>query len=170
MSGSERRSHIIDEIKRAGEPISGSALAKKYRVSRQVVVQDIALLRAAGYDVVSTTRGYQLMTETSQRRIYRVHHQDDQIQDELNTIVDLGGCILDVYVDHDVYGRINAVLNIRSRRDVEQFMQQILTGRAKPLNKLTSGEHWHTVEAHSQEILDLIERELERKGYLMAAK
>ena len=166
MTGEERRNQIIQMIMRAKEPISGSALAKACEVSRQVIVQDIALLRASDYDVISTPRGYLLKTPVSCTRVYCVEHDHEQIEDELNTFVDLGGRIKDVMVEHEVYGSLKVELPIRSRKDVRDFVKDINTGRSTPLMNLTPYLHYHTVEAESEEILDLIEEELKIKGYL----
>lgn len=166
MTGEERRERILDAIRAAGKPISGSALASECRVSRQIVVQDIALLRAAGYDIVSTTRGYLLQSPAALTRTYGVKHEDSQIEEELNAIVDMGGRVLDVYVEHSVYGKLRAELSIGSRRQVREFLDRIQNGKAQPLNNLTSGKHWHTVEAEGEETLDLIGQTLQKMGLL----
>lgn len=181
MTGEERRSEIINTMRQTKTPISGSALARKFQVSRQVIVQDIALLRASNVEIDSTSRGYRLAetdskpemrerTETAVRRVFQVCHTDEQIEDELNTIVDMGGKALDVFVDHNVYGAIRADLSIFCRRHVREFVENISAGTSVPLKNLTSGVHYHTVEADSEEILDLIEKELDKKGYLMKGK
>lgn len=167
MTGEERRENILSAMRGAKKPLSGSALAKECQVSRQVVVQDIALLRAAGYPIFSTTRGYLLEQPTSVSRVFRVKHTDSQIEDELNTIVDMGGFVRDVYVEHGVYGRLEAELHIGSRRQVQEFLEQIRSKEAQPLNNLTSGDHCHTVEADSEQTLDIIEQALREKGYLL---
>ena len=94
-------------------------------------------------------------------------HTDDEIEEELNAIVDMGGSAVDVFVEHEVYGSLKAPLNISSRRQVKLFVDEIQSGKSRPLNNLTSGLHWHTVEADSEETLDLIEEELNRKGFLV---
>jgi len=166
MTGEKRRDKIIENIKESETPVSGSELAKRFDVSRQVVVQDIALLRASGYDILSTTKGYVVNQSPTFNRVIHVRHKDDQIQEELNAIVDLGGRVLDVFVEHPVYGRLNAELDIHSRRDVDNFMKQLKLGHATPLNRLTSGEHWHTIEADNKDILDIIEKKLGKMGLL----
>lgn len=166
MTGEERRLQILNAIKEADAPISGAALAKKYHVSRQIIVQDIARLRAASYDIFSTNRGYMINLPSGLTRTFCVSHTDDEIEDELNSIVDMGGSAVDVFVKHEVYGSLKAPLNISSRRQVKLFVDEIRTGKSSPLKNLTSGLHWHTVEADSEETLDLIEEELARKGYL----
>lgn len=167
MTGSERRDAIINEIRNSQTPVSGSKLAALFDVSRQVVVQDIALIRAAGYDIISTNRGYILNTSHAVTRIFKVSHTDEQLEDELCSIVDLGGKILNVMVNHRVYGRMEATLDIGSRRKVRQFMEDIRNGKSSPLKNITSNYHYHTVEADSEETLDMIEEMLKKKGYLV---
>ena len=167
MTGEERRLRILHTIKEANVPVSGAALAKKYQVSRQVIVQDIARLRAANYDIFSTNRGYLIHTPYGITRTFCVSHTDEEIEDELNTIVDMGGKVSDVFVEHEVYGSLKAPLNISSRHQAKLFAEEIRSGKSRPLKNLTSGLHWHTVEADSEETLDLIEKELIRKGYFV---
>jgi len=99
-------------------------------------------------------------------RQFKVCHTNDQTADELNTIVDLGGCVVDVMINHRVYGKMTAPLNIKSRRDVQTFLHSIATGKSTPLMNITSGYHFHTVSAEQTEILDEIETALQEKGYL----
>ncbi len=166
MTGEERREEILNTIAEAVKPVSGTALAEKYHVSRQVIVQDIALLRAAHQPIVATNRGYLMKKDEAAQRVISVYHEDDQIEDELNTIVDLGGIVKDVFITHAVYGQLSAKLDVRSRRNVQEFLEKISSGEAQPLKNLTCGFHSHTVEAGSEEELDLIEEELRRKGYV----
>lgn len=167
MTGKERRNEIINLIKSINDPISGTELAKRYGVSRQVIVQDIALLRAENYDIFSTTRGYILQKSAFYTRIFDTCHRDDQIEDELNTIVDLGGIIVDVFIRHEVYGNLKAELGINNRRAVKEFITKIQNGSSTPLKNLTSGRHFHTVQADSEKVLDMIEKELREKGYIV---
>lgn len=166
MTGEERRVEILNSIKNAKSPISGTTLSQKYHVSRQVIVQDIALLRAAKHGIFSTTRGYLLNAPAAVTKVFCVTHTDSQIEDELNTIVDMGGRVLDVFVEHGVYGQLRADLQVSSRRNVSDFIKQIETGEALPLKNLTSGKHWHTVEADSEQVLEIVEDALRQKGYL----
>jgi transcriptional regulator of NAD metabolism len=117
MEGTERRSKIIELLKNSATPISGSELAKQLLVSRQVIVQDIALLRAVNKNILSTTKGYLLYYQEQQKvnRCFYVKHSTEQIKDELLTIVDYGGTVLDVIVSHEIYGSIEADLIIHSR-------------------------------------------------------
>ena len=166
MVGKERREDILNTIKTLKKPISGTELAKKYGVSRQVIVQDMAILRAENHKIYSTNRGYLLENNFAIKKVYSVSHTDEEIEDELKTIVDLGGTIIDVFVEHQVYGSLKANLNINSRRKVDEFLEKLKSGEANPLKNLTFGKHFHTVEADSEETLNLIEKELKEKGYL----
>lgn len=166
MTGSERRQDLLKLLSETKLPISGTALAKQFSVSRQVIVQDMALLRAQGHDVLSTNRGYLIQTPLRVSRIFKVFHNSDQIADELCTIVDLGGTAQDVFVHHKIYGKIQAPLNIASRRDVQLFLGELQSGKSTPLKDVTSGYHYHTVTADSDDTLDLIQQELKTKGYL----
>ena len=94
-------------------------------------------------------------------------HSDDQIEDELNTIVDLGGIVVDVFIRHEVYGNLKAELGINNRRAVKEFIDKIKNGSSTPLKNLTSGRHFHTVQADSEKVLDMIEDELREKGYIV---
>lgn len=167
MTGQDRRENIIGQIQKSEVPLSGTRLASMYHVSRQVIVQDIALIRASGYDIISTNRGYILNTVKSARRVYKVQHTDEQLEDELCSIVDLGGFVKNVMVNHRVYGRIEVELNVGSRRRVAEFMDDIRNGKSSPLKNITSNYHYHTVTADKEETLDLIEDMLRERGYLV---
>lgn len=167
MTGSDRRQEILKNIKESDRPVSGSKLAKDYDVSRQVIVQDIALLRASGYDIISTNRGYVLEGQSCAERVFKVRHTDEQLETELCTIVDLGGQVKNVMVNHKVYGHIEAELGITSRRKVKEFLEDIESGKSTPLKNITSDYHYHTVTADSEETLGLIEDELRKLGFLV---
>ena len=165
-NGQERRQMILQLLKSSGVPLSGSALGKKTGVSRQVVVQDIALLRREGHAILSTPRGY--MTEQISRyvRLFKMCHTEAETEQELNAIVDLGGSVLDVIVNHRAYGKITAPLDIKSRRDVQAFIGEIKSGKSSLLMNVTSGYHFHHIGADSQDILDEIQEKLKNLGFL----
>lgn len=169
MEGAERREKMIQLLQETKEPIPGARLAKEMGVSRQVIVQDIALLRAVDKNIISTNKGYMLFHSkpNEHTRSFHVRHTDDQITDELNTIVDCGGSVKDVTVEHPIYGQISVDLIIRSRLDVDNFVAQVQKYQTKPLNNLTDGAHFHTVTAPDEAVLDHIETELNKKGYLI---
>lgn len=167
MTGSERRKEIIRCIQESTVPVPGRQLAALYSVSRQVIVQDIALIRAGGYDIISTNRGYILNGPKTVSRVYKVKHTDEQLEEELCAIVDLGGYIENVMVNHRVYGHMEAELHIGSRRGIKEFIEDIKSGKSSPLKNITSDYHYHQVNADSEETLDMIEAELRGKGFLV---
>ena len=171
MDGEKRREAILNLLKGQQKPISGNYLAQTYEVSRQVIVQDIALLRAMGYDILATARGYILNEEVEKmyKRIVLVKHTELETEDELNTIVDNGGRIRNVIILHPVYGELVGDLMLRTRRDIKEFVAKLKETKANPLLKLTDGTHMHTIEASSEEELDIIEQELKEKGYIVGA-
>lgn len=166
MTGNERRKMILSALRETETPLSGEKLGKAAHVSRQVVVQDIALLRTEGYPIVSTNRGYLMALPHRRMRTLKCHHTVEQTEDELITIVDLGGEVVDVVVNHRVYGKMSAMLNIKNRRDVKHYIDSIRSGKSSPLMLVTSGYHFHHIAADSEEALDEIEAALQEKGYL----
>ncbi len=167
MDGTERRKYIIKTLHRSKNPVSASKFAEKLGVSRQVIVNDVALLRANGQNIASANRGYILHGDDKNiSRVFKVWHTKGQTEDELTTIVDLGGTVEDVFVYHKVYGIITAPLKIKSRLDVKKYLDAFKDGKSSLLSDITSGFHYHTVSADSTEILDLIQAELKAKGYL----
>ncbi|MDO5292610.1 MAG: transcription repressor NadR [bacterium] len=169
MDGKERRDKIVELLGSSADAISGNQLAKILGVSRQVVVQDIALLRATNKNIISTTRGYMLyiVEDLKATRSFLVRHTTEQIEDELCVIVDNGGKVLDVTVMHDIYGQIQADLIIKTRQEVYEFVEKVKTKRTVPLKELTDGIHVHTVEADSENVLDRIEDALRERGFLV---
>lgn len=166
MSGEERRGKIIQALKNSDKAVSATTLAKEFDVSRQVIVQDVALPRANGKNIFSTNRGYLIQEDEETTRVFKVQHEDDEVEKELTTIVDLGGTVEDVFVYHKVYGVLRAEMNIKSRMDIRNYMEEIRSGKSSLLKNVTSGYHYHTVRAERVEILDMIQEELQKKGLL----
>lgn len=168
MDGDQRREEIKKMLNNALTPLSGSKLGKILGVSRQVIVQDIALLRAEGLDIIATARGYVLYknTEQKQKRIIMVQHRHEDIEDELNIIVDFGGIIRNVIIEHPIYGEMEGSMMVENRQDVKSFVESIREFETYPLMNLTNGIHMHTIEAKDVKTLDQIEKELGEKGYL----
>ena len=123
MNGTERRRQLTALLRGQDGPLSGDALAERLQVSRQVIVQDIALLRANGEQIVSTNRGYILNAPTQCSRVFKVRHTEEEAEEEMNLIIDLGGRIEDVFVYHRVYGVIRTEMNLRSRWDIQKYLQ-----------------------------------------------
>lgn len=170
MTGDERRSKILQKLQETDIPLSGTALAKAFHVSRQIIVQDIALMRAENHSILSTNKGYLLRNENAEdaqpKRVFFVKHTVEQIRDEFNAVIELGGKILDVAVEHELYGQICVDLLIENAADVADFCEKFQNCRDNPLNILTGNCHYHTVSAPSERLLDLIENELRSMGIL----
>ena len=168
MSGSERRQRIVELLMVADEPLSGTALAKELGVSRQIIVQDMALLRTrSDLDIVSTYQGYLLhRTEKPFSRVFKVRHSTERTEEELLEIVDLGGHVEDVFVYHRVYGVVKGQLGIRSRKDIRAFMERLKESCSAPLMLITDEYHYHTVTAEEPETLDQIQFRLGELGLL----
>ena len=168
MDGKTRRQEILCLLTQASRPISGNTLANTLGVSRQVIVQDIALLRTER-PILATAQGYLLYAPPvpERRRAFLVKHSHDEIYDELATIVALGGRVLDVIVEHDVYGELRADLNLATLEDVDRFCRLLAESSSGPLFPISAGVHLHTVEASSEETLLKIESALRNSGYLL---
>lgn len=144
MHSDERRRAIAEILRASDGPISASALAERFSVSRQIVVGDIALLRSAGEEILATPRGYVTPNEAHGlvRRV-AVKHAPQEMEEELNAIVDHGCTVVDVIVDHPVYGQLTGPLQISNRYEVGQFIERC--ENAEPLSRLTDGIHLHTL-------------------------
>ncbi len=165
--GEERRKNIIGLLTAKDGAVAGGELSKKLGVSRQIIVQDISLLRAEGYEILSTHTGYVIKSFPLKERIYKLRHTSEETEDELLSIVALGGTVVDVHVWHKVYGKVSAGLNIFSERGVSHFIEGIKSGKSTELMNITAGYHYHTVRAETEDTLDKIEKMLGEKGYLI---
>lgn len=168
MTGNERRAMILDNL--SSKPVSASALAAKFEVSRQVIVSDIALLRASGCPITSTPRGYVVDSKLERRGIHKVimcRHLNDGIEDEIYTIVDNGATILDVIVEHSVYGQIQIDLDISSRYECDEFLKKLKASSAAPLAELTMGVHFHTILCPDEECYERVIAALRKKHILV---
>ena len=170
MTGEARREQIKQMLVEARQPLTGTALARALHVSRQIIVQDIALMRAEHLPILSTNKGYTLgpdAVRTQQpKRVFFVRHTTDRVMEEFMAVIDLGGRILDVSVEHDLYGPIRADLLIENAQDAADFVERLEKRRDPPLKVLTDDCHFHTVSAPSEKLLDLIEAELRSRGFL----
>lgn len=166
MKVSERRKEIVNLLSSSKEPVSGGKLSERFDVSRQIIVQDIAVLKGAGYEILSTHNGYLIQKTPLAERVFKLKHTTEQTEDELNCIVDFGGTVVDVFVWHKIYGKISATLNICSRLQVKQFLEGVRTGKSTELMNVTGGYHYHTIRASTEEILDKIGSALLEKNYI----
>lgn len=167
MDAKMRRDTIMRFLEHSQQPISATALAKECQVSRQLIVGDVALLRASGVQIVATPRGYLLEQESNElEKVIAVIHKKEHLQDELETIVGQGGSILDVIVEHPLYGELRGNLHIHSLYDVEQFIKRSEHSKAQPLSSLTEGIHLHTIRVHDEQCYQRILTKLKEKNYL----
>lgn len=168
MNGQERRNAVMARLREANGPISAGKLAEDYGVTRQIIVADIALLRAAGHRITAASRGYVLESaaEGLVKRI-AVKHGGEDVAQEFYAVVDNGGKVLDVIIEHSVYGRISVDLNIASRYDADEFVSRMGEAGANPLSLLTEGLHIHTLSVRDEETFSRIVRRLSELGILI---
>lgn len=166
MTTAQRRDEILKILRHSEAPVAARDLAARFSVSRQVIVQDMAVIRASTSGILSTTRGYMLQQDLCCCREFKVRHSQEETARELNLIVDCGGHIKNISISHRVYGRISAEMDIRSRQDVADFIASFQGGQSGVLSGVTSGYHYHLVEAENQERLNQIEKRLHDAGFL----
>lgn len=168
MEGTERRKQILKQLKVAEKPVSATKFAKEFGVSRQIIVGDIALMRAAGVKVMATARGYKMQAAGSggKKAKIAVQHDATQIREELETIVQLGGEIEDVIVEHEIYGELIGGLHIKTQDDVDEFIKKYRNSPDRLLSDLTNGIHLHTIIYQRAEDLEKIKAALLEKGIL----
>ena len=166
MTTSQRRSEILDILKNSNTPTAAKKLATHFGVSRQVIVQDMAVIRASTPGILSTARGYIIRQESSCTREFKVRHSQEDASRELNIIVDCGGYVKNVSISHRVYGRITAEMDIRSREDVREFIEALNSSKSHVLSTAPSGYHYHLIEAATPKRLDLIGEKLAEAGFL----
>ena len=164
----------LDELERilreASGPVCGTELAERLGVSRQAVVQDVAHLRNRGIPVVATAHGYVLQPSGGvARRLVAVRHEQEDIFDELVTVVEAGGRVVDVVVDHPVYGELRGTVGCSTRAEVVRFVHLLTSTGQRPLSSLADGFHLHTLEAPDEATLDRVEQALREKGFLSPA-
>ncbi|QPL05383.1 MULTISPECIES: transcription repressor NadR [Actinomyces] len=166
MEAARRRERILERLNAAGTPVPASTLGSELGVSRQIVVGDVALLRAAGQAIRATNRGYVLAHPTTRaRRSFHVTHDRDLLDAELSAIIDAGGTMVDLSIPHAAYGRVTVDLLVRDQEDIAQLLEQL--GRSPLLSELTNGYHSHTVEADDEATLDAVHTALDALGILV---
>ena len=168
MNTLERRQRILDYLKEADHPLSATALAQKVAVSRQIIVGDVALLRAAGEGITATPRGYVLeRPRTGVVGTVACLHSGEDMERELTLMVDQGCTVENVIVEHPVYGQLTGPLELSSRYDISEFIRKVEKNAARPLSALTDGIHLHTLRCPDRETLDRTVAALEREGFLV---
>jgi transcriptional regulator of NAD metabolism len=169
MNTMERRKAIVERLTATDEPVNATRLAGECGVTRQIIVADVALLRAEGYPIRAEHRGYVIEKKHGGRMLFSIvcRHSRDEISDEFYSVVDNGGEVLDVTVDHTVYGTISVDLRIASRFDADEFVEKAKNAAASQLSDLTGGLHAHTVAVHDEKAFERICAELTAKGILV---
>ena len=169
MTANERREEIIKNLVKEKKAITGSELASYFNVTRQVIVKDTAILRAAGKNIIATPDGYMINDDNSNRvkSVIAVSHNDEDVIKELEIVVKYGGIIEDVIVEHPLYVEIKGILMIKNLNDLNKFKNSLKQINAKPLSILTNGVHLHTISADSVENMELIKEELKENGFIL---
>lgn len=169
MRSIDRRDNILKLLLESTEPIKGSHMAKEYSVTRQIIVKDIAILRAEGKNIIATPDGYIInKNDNKVKAIIAVTHSEDEMFDEMSIVIKYGGIIEDVVVEHPLYGEIRGMLMIKNYNELNKFIQKYKNQRAKLLSVLTNGVHIHTIAAESQENIDLILSELKQLNFIVS--
>ncbi|MDV2886927.1 transcription repressor NadR [Alkalihalophilus pseudofirmus] len=170
LYGDERREQILDWLKESKEALTGKELSVRTNVSRQVIVQDMSLLKAKGHPIIATSNGYLYMQthpKEKHQRLIACQHQPTDAMDELYTLVDYGVKVINVIVEHPMYGELTASLHFHTRQQVQQFNEEMKATNATLLSELTNGVHLHTIEADTPKQLEDAISALRKKGYLL---
>ena len=168
MDGEIRRREIVKRLRETEKPISATRFAKAFDVSRQIIVGDVALLRATGVEIVATARGYMLEQplEGIERKI-ACQHTPEQTREELSVIVAKGGEVVDVSIAHPLYGELIGSLRIQSEKDIDKFMDKYQKEHATLLSVLTGGVHLHTIRCADEETFQEIKEALRKKVFCL---
>lgn len=160
-----RKDAILTRLSQTKDPVSASVLAQELGVTRQVIVGDVALLRAAGSNVVATPRGYLLDRRENASYVINSNHNSSRLLEELYIIIEHGCGLLNVIVEHPVYGRLTCDLNIFTRGEAEAFVQKLLDAGCQPLSAITKEGHLHTLQCPSEAHFRKLQEELKEKGF-----
>ena len=163
-----RREEILRTLETSKESVSANQFAERFGVTRQIIVSDIALLRANGHHITSSRYGYQMESSAQTGRLESIlcHHSSAQVLDEFYAVVDNGGSVVSVVVEHPIYGEISAELNIHSRYDAQEFVRRMQSANAAQLSDLTGGLHIHMIRVPDENAFRRIVNELSRLGIL----
>ncbi|MBV4420241.1 transcription repressor NadR [Clostridium tyrobutyricum] len=169
MNSQERRINIENILKNSDKPQKGHILAENLGVTRQIIVKDIAILRAAGKNIMATPEGYLIpkVEKNVVRNVIAVSHKPEDMENELKIIVKFGGIVEDVIIEHPIYGEIKGMLMLKSLYDIENFILKVKQTKSELLSVLTDGVHLHTVSAENTSIIENIKQELKNQNYLI---
>lgn len=173
MDAKQRRAELLRMLQMDIKAMSATNIGEKFGVSRQIIVGDIALLRAAGHDIVATQSGYILAKKTvaderadEDSYILACRHDKTMLENELHTIVDNGGILVGISIDHPLYGNISLPMDIRSRYDADAFISKVAMTGSALLSSLTDGAHLHTIRCNTPEAYRRILAGLREAGIL----
>lgn len=167
IEGEQRKAQILRALQQTEKPISATRFAKEFGVSRQIVVGDVALLRATGESIIATARGYLLERESAKLLSkLAVQHAPEETEMELRTIIEQGGEVIDVVVEHPLYGELVGGLHLKTQQDVDTFIKEAGNLQVTLLSELTAGIHLHTIAYETVENLTKIKEALSKKGIL----
>ena len=168
MKASDRRKELLNILSKSDEPKKGEYLSDFFGVSRQIIVKDIAILRASGENIVSMKNGYMLSKNNGHEFIIkcRNHKTSEELFEELDIIIDFGATVKDVIVEHPIYGEVKAVMDINSKRKLDKYMKEVSDDEFRQLSLLSSRHHLHTIEVPDRETFMQIKNELREKGIL----
>ena len=168
MDAAARRAAILSRLEQTDHPVSAAALAREFAVSRQIIVGDVALLRAGGADIAATPRGYLLGAAAAGYTglVACCHSTTEGMRRELYAVVDQGGVVVDVIVENALYGEIRANLNVASRYDADAFVRQAEDSPASLLSRMTGGVHLHTIRCADEAAFRRIQAALAEAGVL----
>lgn len=166
-----RQAKVLEIIKKSESPISAGKIGKMLHVSRQLIVGDVALLRASGEQIFATPRGYLIEPSRKDEIIVQIacKHTSKDMEQELNIIVDEGGEVLDVIIEHPIYGELRGNLHLATRYDVRQFVESTIKENAPLLSDLSNGIHLHTIRCIDNEMVERIENHL-RQAHILYEK
>lgn len=168
MNSKERREKLVINLKTSNYPIKGTKLANLYGVTRQVIVKDIAILRAKGENIIATPDGYTIIERNNRYRdVIVTKHSNKELKREMEIIVKYGGIIEDVIVFHSVYGEITGAIMVKNLNDLNKFLERYNSNDTIPLSMLTNGIHMHTISSIDKESMQLIKKELKDEGFLV---
>ncbi len=165
MTAEKRRAYILDRLCNSDVQVSATMLANELGVSRQIVVGDVALLRAAGQSITATARGYVMQSNESYYTV-ACRHTKESLEEELYIIIDCGCGVIDIRIDHELYGELTGNLHLFSRRDIAQFLEKMKANNVVPLSALTNNVHLHTVSCPTKSHYEELVKALGEKGYL----